>query len=64
MKGRQRSRIVTGSLAVEPKRRDWNRRFNAAVKRSHILFKGWLRKQGIRAGRLKEADLERIVRDA
>lgn len=64
MKGRQRSRIATGSLAVEAKWRDWDRRFNAAVKRSHALFKEWLRKKGIRAERLKEADLERIVRGA
>jgi prevent-host-death family protein len=48
----------------EAKRRDWDRRFNAAVKRSHALFKEWLRKRGIRLDRLKEADLERIVRDA
>lgn len=48
----------------EAKRGDWNRRFDAAVKRSHGLFKEWLRKQGVRAKRRKEANLERIVRDA
>lgn len=48
----------------EAKRGDWNRRFDAAVKRSHAIFTDWLKKQGVRAKKLKEVDLERIVRDA
>lgn len=63
MKRRKGSCVRNGLSTAKAKRRGWNRRFDAAVKQSHVLFKEWLRKRGIRPDKVDEADLERIVRN-
>ena len=42
----------------------WNERFDAAIKKSHVFFKEWLRSRGYEPEKLSEGEVEKIIKNA